>query len=355
MNLWRSRIAAAAIAVLAFQASSLPVSGMTEEDAIFENGKDDMVAGNYYRAASRFRRLLKEYPETQHRSEALLLLSSSCIKSGRLARAKEHMEVLVREYPPGAVIVTPEAAKASAEALPAPAPSVAPEAAIVPVVETREIPVAPPLREPVDPPVPQVATVEPPAPPAPAAPPEIAPAPNACYTVVAGEPLSPRMRDALVKKLRRLDLRPSVVATEKAFAVHRLLAGRYSNPEEAARRRAAIADVSRSSAFVSRVDNANCVFAGSYVSRENALHEQRRLEKRGVSVELVPATVPLKVWRVTLGKYQAEGDAASVAAVAAGAGVVPRIERDEDPSAPEAQWRSEERVREPASFRSIRR
>ena len=70
--------------------------------------------------------------------------------------------------------------------------------------------------------------------------------------------------------------------------------------------------------FLLREDGSYCVVAGSFGSGEGAEKEYKRLESNGLEgLQIIRARVPLKVWRVTAGRYadalQAEKTARALA------------------------------------------
>jgi len=351
MNGWKFRVdvpAIVLIAALTVGGFTTPALSLTEEEGIFEKGKDDLFIGNYYRAASRFRRLLGEYPETKFKKEALLLLSTACLKSGRMERAKEHMRELVREYPRETGTLTPELrmlAGIEQETAPPSAPP-ASQGGQSPFhnVFSNRVPFVPPVpaRE-SDPAVPRpkreprpqrtdeerAKTVAREPAPAEASPSQAPPGREVrqYYTVVAGEPLTPAKRDALLKKLRKEGIDPMVTSTEKTFTVHRLLGGSYDSGKEAEMRREEIRNSCGGSPFVMKIEGAHCVFAGSYASRENAATARKTMAKKGVHVEVMDAEAPLKVWRVIAGRYASEDEAKAVATALTEKGVGAKIER----------------------------
>ncbi|MBT0653507.1 hypothetical protein [Geomobilimonas luticola] len=125
---------------------------------------------------------------------------------------------------------------------------------------------------------------------------------NERIVLVVGEAMSRKKLDTVVRKVIAAGLKPDVAAATKEVEVFRLLVARYADAKSAEQRRAQVALYTKD-AFIVRDGDSYSVVACSLMSEESARREQKRLATKGLEgLQIVRVMVPLKVWRVTVGR-----------------------------------------------------
>ena len=123
------------------------------------------------------------------------------------------------------------------------------------------------------------------------------------YFLIAGESVNRKKLDPVVKKLVVADTKPIVAEVTREVEVFRLIVACLADRKSAEQRLAQIA-LRNKKAFLIRDGDSYCVVAGSLMSEESAGKEQQRLATKGLEgLQIVKTRVPLKVWRVTAGRY----------------------------------------------------
>ena len=123
------------------------------------------------------------------------------------------------------------------------------------------------------------------------------------YLLIAGESVNRKKLDPVVKKLVVADTKPIVAEVTREVEVFRLIVACLADRKSAEQRLAQTA-LRSMKAFLIRDGDSYCVVAGSLMSEESAGKEQQRLAKKGLEgLQIVQTRVPLKVWRVTAGRY----------------------------------------------------
>lgn len=315
-----------------------------EEQAMLEQARQHFLTGRYYFATSWLGRILRDYPATHHRKEVLLLLAKAHALSGRDEKATQYLHGLLKEFPEVFATLDPELSKlANSAKITPPDPLAKPAAPAPPAGDQANVPTpaepparppipapqpakpvqqlaapAPPPQSPVQPPPP----VKPPTPGNPPLPPPAAEDGAVFYTLSAGETLSQRKVEALMKKLKGTGFQPVVDVDTRNSEVFRLLSECYGDRKSAEKRRT---EISRNSQgiFVIRNEDSFCVVAGSLMSESAAMQEQKRLAGKGLRVKVVKFRVPLTFLRISIGRFAdpREADQAAHLLAARGIGV----------------------------------
>lgn len=206
------------------------------------------------------------------------------------------------------------AAPASTAAAPAadkPAPAATPAPATSKPVAANPAPVAPSTpastaSKPAATPAPAPATTKP----APVA--TTSPATGA-YRLNAGAYLLKSNVNILVKKLRSAGYEPVLSPLTRKIKMIRLLVGRYSSSADAVRKLKEIRKFD-SDAFTIKERGGVAVFAGSYISRDQArAYADRIYESRGIQLQEENALVKETLQLVTFGSFATANEAKAVA------------------------------------------
>jgi hypothetical protein len=144
------------------------------------------------------------------------------------------------------------------------------------------------------------------------------------YYVLAGETINRHKIEPLLKKLKEAGLQPIIREETKSREVFRLVADCYADRISAEKRLPQISRMTRSS-FLIRDENTYCIVAGSLSSEKAALQEQKRMEGKGLQVEIARYKVPLTVWQVIIGRFTHPPDAEKVVNTLAARGVAATV------------------------------
>ncbi|MDD2850644.1 MAG: SPOR domain-containing protein [Desulfuromonadaceae bacterium] len=322
---------------LLFIALNLPqfLPAQMSDDGMMEEASQHFKDRNGYFASTWLERLLKTYPSTRHRRDALLMLAKSYSMTQRDEKAAMSVLLLLKEFPEESTtldnelkllintsslsteIAAPTALPVQLPAVPDPiSPDIVPES----IPETAQ---------PTD--IMRKHEVSPPAAPLPPqvteALPSIMPTTEkrVHYSLGTGTGLSRNTLDSILTKLAADGIKPDVAYTMRETEVFRLLVACFPERKQAEHKRAEIALRSKH-AFIARNNNSFCVVAGSLMSEESAVKEVQRVARKGVTgVKIAKATVPLKVWQVTFGRYASVQEAEQAAQSLSKNGVEVRV------------------------------
>jgi cell division protein FtsN len=137
------------------------------------------------------------------------------------------------------------------------------------------------------------------------------------YSLATSETVNEKKLESMLKKLEKTNLMLAVREETKEKDVFRLIADCYSDRPTAEKR---LAEISRRSikAFISHAGDTFCVVAGSLMSEDAALKEQKRLAGKNLPARIVKVKVPLTVFGLNIGRFsqlqEAEEAAKSIAA-----------------------------------------
>lgn len=148
---------------------------------------------------------------------------------------------------------------------------------------------------------------EAPQPSVPAAPPgEITPPAETAhleyYTLSSGEIVDAGEQSRLLAKLRAAGLEPQVSEGTRGIVMHRLVAGCYPSNSAALQRKQELAGLSKG-VFVFREGESFCTAAGSFRVVKIVEHERKRLAAKGIVARIVPFSMDIPFWSVTVGWF----------------------------------------------------
>lgn len=346
------------LTLLTIALSSSPAYALASEESMLTQARQHVQSGNYAFATTWLQCLLRDYPATSHRQEALLMLTKTAGSSGRSEKAIQYAAELLKEFPDGGAALDPELlklAKLAPQPEPTPPAAVSPPA---PLPEPTGKKIAkpssnqakaetPPASPAVIPAQPNAAAVQPvikalppvvdavklpPQTPASAKAPAqkpVAGGGNGFYTLLAGETVNRKKLEPLLKKLKVNGLQPAVRQEMKAKDVYRLVVACYNDNQSAREKQAGVARKVKE-AFIVHEGDSHCIVAASLLSAEAAERGRQLLAGRGLPVTVAKAQVSLPVWRASVGKYtdarEAAGTVKKLAALAIEATLVKTVD-----------------------------
>jgi len=141
------------------------------------------------------------------------------------------------------------------------------------------------------------------------------------YTLNAGAYLMQSNVDILSKKIRAAGYEPVLIPVTRKVKMIRLLVGRYPSALDAARKLKEVKKFAPD-AFSVQEKGADAVYAGSYVSRDQArAYADRLYETRGLQLQEEDAVVKETLQRVTFGAFATTEEAKTVARQLSGKGI----------------------------------
>jgi outer membrane protein OmpA-like peptidoglycan-associated protein len=146
------------------------------------------------------------------------------------------------------------------------------------------------------------------------------------YTLSAGETISQKKHESLVKQLTAAGQHPVVLKEMREKDVYRLVSECQDDVEAAKELRNRLAHKVKD-AFVTRDGDSFCVVAGSFLSEEDALKGQKQLARKNLELKVVKTRVNVPVWSITSGEYGDMREAEAAAGRLAGKGIAAAVRK----------------------------
>jgi hypothetical protein len=129
------------------------------------------------------------------------------------------------------------------------------------------------------------------------------------YTLLIGEFVPDKRFAAIQAKVRKV-VGPVLTTTplQKVEPMHRLFVGEYAGYEEAAAELQRLKSLT-ADAFMIEKTGKYLLFAGSYYDSSLVEKQKQRLSAKGVTVKVLKADLPVRVIRLTAGRFASQGDA----------------------------------------------
>jgi len=132
--------------------------------------------------------------------------------------------------------------------------------------------------------------------------PEIPPLPREYFTLSSAEIADSGKVAGIVGKLQESGLSPLVTESSKILKMHRLVTGCYSSSVVAAQKMKGLKGIGKG-LFTVMEKKKCCVVAGSFKGESVAVHERKRLAGAGIKAQIIPFSMTVPVWKITVGWF----------------------------------------------------